>query len=171
MNRRLYFVLPDVEIARAVERDMLLARIEEKRMHFLAKRGTDLKDLPEASVIQKTDLVHGLQVGVVAGSSTGIGVGLLIYNYPALIGAKISIGIVFILAFFGALFGAWAASMIGSSTPNSRLRGFEKTMEGGHILLILDVPKERVDEVREIIKRHHPEVEDHGMDPTIPRFP
>lgn len=45
MNRRLYFVLPDVEIAQAVEKDMLLARIEDGRMHFLGKRGTDLKDL------------------------------------------------------------------------------------------------------------------------------
>ncbi len=171
MNRRLYFVLPDVEVAQAVEKDMLLARIEDRRMHFLGKRGTDLKDLPEASVIQKTDLVHGSQVGVVAGSSTGVLVGLLIYNFPELIGAKISIGIVFIMAFFGALFGAWVASMVGSSTPNSRLRSFEKTMEEGHILLILDVPKQRIDEVRDIINNHHPEVEDHGIDPTIPRFP
>jgi len=98
-------------------------------------------------------------------------VGLLIYNFPELIGAKISIGIVFIMAFFGALFGAWVASMVGSSTPNSRLRSFEKTMEEGHILLILDVPKQRIDEVRDIINNHHPEVEDHGIDPTIPRFP
>lgn len=81
--------------------------------------------------------MHGSQVGVVAGSSTGVLVGLLIYKFPELIGAKISIGIVFIMAFFGALFGAWVASMVGSSTPNSRLRSFEKTMEEGHILLIL----------------------------------
>lgn len=171
MNRRLYFVLPDVETAQAVEKDLLLGRIEEKRMHFLAKRGTDLKDLPEASVIQKTDLLHGFQVGLVAGAGTGGLVGFMIYRFPELVGANLSIGIIFIMALFGALFGAWVASMVGSSAPNIHLRAFEKTMEEGHILLILDVPKPRVEEVRDIIGKHHPEVEYHGIDPTIPRFP
>ena len=40
-------------------------------MHFLGKRGTDLKDLPEASFGQKTDLFHGMRVGLVAGGITG----------------------------------------------------------------------------------------------------
>ena len=48
MNRRLYFILPDVKTALKVEQDLLLARIEESRMHFLAKRGTDLQTLLEA---------------------------------------------------------------------------------------------------------------------------
>jgi len=34
MNRRLYFILPDVEISRKVEDDLLLARISEHEMHF-----------------------------------------------------------------------------------------------------------------------------------------
>ncbi len=59
MNRRLYFILPDVEISRKVEDDLLLARITEHQMHFLGKRGTDMQDLPEASQIQKTDIIHG----------------------------------------------------------------------------------------------------------------
>ena len=171
MNRRLYFVLPDVDTAQQVERDLLLARIEDRHMHFLGKRGTDLKDLPEASLGQKTDLFHGMRVGLVAGGATGTCVGFILYQFPSLIGVSLDVGIAAILALVGAIFGAWVSSMIGSSTPNVRLREYEKTMEEGHILLMLDVPKERVDEVREIIRSHHPEVEDHGLDPDIPRFP
>ena len=78
MNRRLYFVLPDVDTAQQVERDLLLARIEDRRMHFLGKRGTDLKDLPEASFGQKTDLFHGMRVGLVAGGATGTCVGFIL---------------------------------------------------------------------------------------------
>jgi hypothetical protein len=171
MNRRLYFVLPDVDTAQQVERDLLLAKIEDRHMHFLGKRGTDLKDLPEASLGQKTDLFHGMRVGLVAGGATGTCVGFILYQFPSLIGVSLDVGIVAILALVGAIFGAWVSSMIGSSTPNVRLREYEKTMEEGHILLMLDVPKERVDEVRKIIRSHHPEVEDHGLDPDIPRFP
>jgi hypothetical protein len=52
MNRRLYFVLPDVDIALEVERDLLLARVNDSLMHFMGKRGTDMKDLPEATALQ-----------------------------------------------------------------------------------------------------------------------
>jgi hypothetical protein len=171
VNRRLYFVLPDVDTAQQVERDLLLAKIEDRHMHFLGKRGTDLKDLPEASLGQKTDLFHGMRVGLVAGGATGTCVGFILYQFPSLIGVSLDVGIVAILALVGAIFGAWVSSMIGSSTPNVRLREYEKTMEEGHILLMLDVPKERIDEVQGIMRSHHPEVEDHGIDPDIPRFP
>ena len=36
---------------------------------------------------------------------------------------------------------------------------------------MIDVPVERVDEIREIVKSHHPEAEDHGVEVMIPAFP
>jgi hypothetical protein len=173
MKRRLYFVLPDLEIARQVEKELLLARVEAGCIRFLGKQGTDLGDLPEATIAQKTDLVHGIQVGLFAGAATGVLIGLIIYFFPEIHGLPVGqeLGIIFICALVGGLFGAWAAGMIGSSIPSVRLKAFQKTMDEGHILLILDVPKERVEEVREIILSHHPDVEDRGMDPTIPIFP
>ncbi len=44
-------------------------------------------------------------------------------------------------------------------------------MEEGHILLMLDVAKERVDEITEIILKHHSEAEVYGQEPIIPAFP
>src|SRR5213079_2392246 len=58
MRRRLYFLLPDVESARHTADDLLLARVEDRHMHFLARRGTDLGELHEASYLFKTDLLH-----------------------------------------------------------------------------------------------------------------
>ena len=71
MRRRLYFVLPDVQSARTMLNDMLLARIECRHIHFLAARGTLPPDLPEASVLQKTDIVHGAQLGLIIGAVVG----------------------------------------------------------------------------------------------------
>ena len=37
--------------------------------------------------------------------------------------------------------------------------------------MMLDVPKTRVDEISELIKKHHPEAEIEGTEPVIPAFP
>ena len=71
MRLRMYVTLPDVSSARQLANDLLLARIEDKHMHFLARRGTDLGELHEASYLQKTDTVHGAFVGLVIGGLMG----------------------------------------------------------------------------------------------------
>jgi len=67
MRRRLYFVLPDLGSAIRTSNDLLLARIEDRYMHFLAKRGTSLGELNEANVFQKSDLRHSMQLGFMFG--------------------------------------------------------------------------------------------------------
>ncbi|MCH8846682.1 MAG: DUF1269 domain-containing protein [Proteobacteria bacterium] len=172
MNRRLYFILPDVEISRKVEDDLLLARISEQQMHFLGKRGTNMQDLPEASQVQKTDIVHGFQVGMFTGALTGAIMGLTAYLMRDIIGMQMEVGIVLVLFLVGGVYGAFISGLfIGSSTPNVKLKKFQHSMDEGHILLMVDVAKDRVDEIRKIVHQHFPEVEDYGEDHTIPAFP
>lgn len=172
MNRRLYFILPDVEISRKVEDDLLLARISEQQMHFLGKRGTNMQDLPEASQVQKTDIVHGFQVGMFTGALTGAIMGLTAYLMRDIIGMQMEVGIVLVLFLVGGVYGAFISGLfIGSSTPNVKLKKFQHSMDEGHILLMVDVAKDRVDEIRKIVHQHFPEAEDYGEDHTIPAFP
>ena len=65
MRRRMYYVMPDLASARKIMDDLLLARVEERHIHCLARRGTSMDGLHEANVLQKTDLVHGAQLGLV----------------------------------------------------------------------------------------------------------
>ena len=117
MNRRLYFILPDVEISRKVEDDLLLSRITEHQMHFLGKRGTDMKDLPEASQIQKTDIIHGFQIGMFAGALGGAIMGLIAYLMRDIIGMQLQLGIILLLFLVGGVSGALISGLfIGSST-------------------------------------------------------
>ena len=76
-----------------------------------------------------------------------------------------------LLAVLGAVFGAWASSMIGSSAPNSRLRAFEKDIEAGRLLLMVDVPRGRVEEIETLLQNAHPEARFAGLDPAVPAFP
>ena len=75
MRRRLYFVLPDLPSARKTMDDLLLARIEERHIHFLARPGMPMDGLHECNVLQSTDLVHGAQTGLIAGAALGCVVG------------------------------------------------------------------------------------------------
>jgi hypothetical protein len=170
MRRRLYFVLPDLGSAIRTANDLLLARVEDRHMHFLAKRGMSLGELHEANIFQKTDVRHSLQLGFILGGCAGFLVGIYIYMTPPE-GANLQLVTILIATVIGALFGAWAASMIGISTPNSALKRFETEMGEGRVLLMVDVPKDRVDEIQAMVHRSHPEASDHGLEPTIPAFP
>src|SRR5262245_7820282 len=111
MRRRLYFLLPDVDSAERTADDLLLARIEDRHMRFLAKRGTDLGVLHEAGYLDKTDMVHGAGVGLVLGGLVGGLVGGLIVAYPPE-GMRPQLVAVLIGLLVGGLLGAWMASMV-----------------------------------------------------------
>ena len=170
MRLRMYVTLPDVASARQLANDLLLARIEDRHMHFLARRGTDLGELHEASYLQKTDAVHGAFTGLVIGAIVGVLVGLLLVYFPPG-GASIQLVAVLIAALVGAFLGIWMAAMMGLQVPNTQLKGFEQELQEGKILLMLDVPAGRYEEIRQVIARTHPEAADRGQEPTVPAFP
>jgi hypothetical protein len=170
MRRRLYFLLPDLASARRTADDLLLARIEDRHMHFLVRRGTALGELHEASHWQKTDAVHGAKLGMVIGGIGGLAVGLIILIAPG--GQDVQAGTTLLItSLIGAVFGAWASTLVALSVPNSRLKRFQDDIEAGKVLLMVDVPAGRVDGIQALVRRRHPEAADHGMEPTVPAFP
>ena len=170
MRLRMYVTLPDLASARRLANDLLLARVEDRYMHFLARRGTDLGELHEASYLHKTDAVHGAFTGLVLGAIVGICVGTALLWFPP---PRLSVELVAVLiaAIVGAVLGMWVAGMIGLQVPNSRLRDFEQEIAEGKILLMLDVPSGRYQEIRDVIARTHPEAVDRGNEATVPAFP
>ena len=150
MRLRLYYLCPDLPSARKLADDLLLARIEDRRMHFLGKRGTDYGDLHEASVLQKTGIVHGAETGLALGGLLGAAIGGGLVLFPLGNGAMEPVTIL-IAALAGALIGAWIASMAGTQIGNSRLKKFERAIEAGNILLMVDVSMLRVAQIRELL--------------------
>jgi hypothetical protein len=170
MRRRLYFMVPDVASARRIRDELLLARIEDGHIHVLAKDGIPLSGLHEASVLQKTDFVHGAETGLAVGGGIGIVAGLVAVFFPPA-GIDLQLVTILLTALIGAAFGAWAASMVASAIPNSRLKTFESAIAAGRVLIMADVPSGRVDEIAKRVAAHHPEATSSGTEPTIPAFP
>lgn len=146
---------------------MLLTRIEQRHIHFLAKSGLP-EDMPEANFLQKTDVVHGAKSGMLVGAVLGLALGfLLVYYFDLSSGALV----VTSTAIVGLLFGGWAASLVAAAIPNSRLAQFFPEIEKGRVLMIVDVPARRVEQVEKVLAERHPETAFRGEEPNIPAFP
>ena len=170
MRCRLYFLLPDVASARATANELLLARIEDRHMHFLAPRGTDLGELHEANFLYKTDMVHGAGIGLMVGSFGGLVLGVFVFLMPPE-GVTLQLVTILITTVVAALLGAWIASLAGAQVPNSRLNVFQDDIAHGKILLIVDVPSRRVEWLREMILKRHPEVSSRAVESSTLAFP
>jgi hypothetical protein len=162
--------MPDLPSARKIMDDLLLARIEERHIHFMAKPDTPMEGLHEANVLQTTDIVHGAQLGLILGAALGcIGGALLVWFPPA--GAVPQVVAVLLATLGGAAFGTWVSSMAASAVPNSHLKRYEADIEAGKILLMVDVPEHKVEEIHDLLNRSHPEAAGGDVDPVIPAFP
>src|SRR5690606_8697526 len=97
-------------------------------------------------------------------------VGIVLYAIQP-VGIALQPGIVLALAVLFAILGAWSSSMIGIALPNSQLSQLGGEIAQGKVLLIVDVPHRRVEEIRTLIGRRHPEANSRGLEPAFPVFP
>ena len=170
--RRLYFLIPTVDSATKIVDELLLARIEQRHIHIAAADHHALLEanLPEAGLLQESDFVPAVERGLAIGGATGILAGIAAVALPG-VGLVLGGGAILGIGLAGAGLGAWASGMIGVSAPSTRLKEFESAISEGSLLMMVDVPKQQVDEVTELIRKHHPEVEVEGTEPVIPAFP
>lgn len=169
MRKRIYWLLPDAGSARRTMNELLLARISERHIHFMADEDADLSGLHAANVLQTTDLVSAAQTGLVLGAGIGA-VGGVAMGFE-LAGITEPGGIVFGMAAVGSMLGAWVASMAGSAAPSRRLRRFERAIAQGQYLLMVDVPRTRVEQIEALLEETHPEAHFEGLEPQVPAFP
>lgn len=170
MKRRLYFLLPTISSTKIVHNELLLARVEERNMHILARDDISLAGLPEASLLEKSDLIHGLQLGFVVGGFTGIVLATISYYFGMIVPGweTISMGGIIV---GGSFLGSWTSSMVAINVQNTHLKEFMKDVNNGKILYMVDVSVHRVEEITNLVHANHPEADIRGLDHTIPAFP
>jgi len=168
--RRIYFLVPDLATTKRVVDELLLAHIEWKHVHVLAKRGTPLEDLPEASFWQKSDVIPAMERAVPLGGATGMLAGLVALALePHLVVAGGAVLLATSLA--GAGIGVWLGGMVGLNIGSTRLTAFQEAVERGELLVLADVPRNRVEEIEQRVKQHLPSAQIEGTEPRIPAFP
>jgi len=168
--RRIYFLVPDLKTASTVTDELLLARIDERHIHVIAREGTELGDLPKASLLQTSDVIPAVERGLAVGGVTGILAGVAAVSFPPA-GLVLGGGAILATALAGSGIGAWLSSMIGVDVMNSQIKQFEEAVSKGEILFLVDVPKDRVAHIESMVKMHHPDADVEGTEPHIPAFP
>jgi len=157
--KRLYFMLPDTEACRKTVSDLNDAGIRKRYLHVVASPAVALDDLPEATLGQKTELTHGIEKGIALGAVAGLIGGLLIVTFPPAgmaVGGPLSLAAV---TAGSAVFGALAMGLISKDIHNRKLAAFERDIENGRILLLVDVPKDELERWKAFILKQHPEAE------------
>lgn len=163
--RRIYFLAPDIETTHKIVDELRAEGIEERHIHVLAKRDTPLQDMPEASVFEKTDFIPAVERGAALGAATGLLAGLVGLRFA---GFAIAGGPVLGVLVFGATIGAMMSGLSGLSVGNSRVKEYADAIERGEFLILIDIAKERIDTIRQLITKHHPSAEFEGIEPLLP---
>ncbi len=168
MNRRLYFMLPNVDSAHVMMNELLLARVTANRVHFLAKADTPMGDLPEAAVSERTDLIEGWEIGTGLGALAGLAAGLVAIAIPTWWYTKPipTLAMVLICTLVGLLAGGVWTAIVATNLPNKQLSRFESRIAKGQVLMIVISPFQRVQEIRDLVTNKHPEVSFDGVWPT-----
>lgn len=164
MNQRLYFVLPDLACASQTAHDLWRARIADQNMFFVGRDDVPLGRLNAASVTETSDLAHSLRLGAKVGLGCGALLGAYLMLVPPL-GLDPGAGTLALCVLFGAVFGGWAASLVGVSVPNEQLAPFQREIDRGRIVMMVDVPPERVAEIERLVRAEHPDVANHAARP------
>ena len=153
---RLFFLIPSVELTETIVKELENFGVPHRHLHAVASIDQSLEELPEANIWQRTELAHGLEWGTGIGGTAGLLGGLMTVAFPPG-GIILGGGALLIGAAAGAGVGAAVMGLIKGHEHNHQLDDFKKEIEEGEILLMVDVAKKEVDEIREIILEHHPE--------------
>lgn len=172
--RRIYFLTGSIESARRMTDELLLERIPESNIHIVTHVGELPDDLPEATSDQLSDFFPGLFKGLGLGALAGLTIGVIFAFMPWTgITLETLATTPFLIASvaLGALLGAFGGAITGISVPNHMLDRFDKQLDAGNILVMIDVPFDHVEAVRKGVQKAVPDAKYCGMEPLKPAFP
>lgn len=162
MSRKLYFMIENIDDARRMMQELLLARIDDHHMSFYAKSRSLLDDLPRTNALERTYMIHGGMVGFFICAALGFLAGVLVIAlpnpwFPEWYVPASPATIITITTVIGAVAGAIWTALVSSALPNEMMDKFHEDIEKGHVLMILKVSPARCEAMRDHIIKHHPE--------------
>lgn len=163
--RRIYFLSPNIETTHKIVDELRTEGIADRNIHVLAKRDTPLGDMPEASVFEKTDFIPAMERGAALGATTGLLAGLVGLRFA---GFAIAGGPILGILFYGATIGTIMSGLAGLQVGNSRVKEYADAIERGEMLVMVDIAKERIATISQLITKHHPTAHFEGIEPLLP---
>jgi len=166
MNRRLYFLIPDKAHTLSVVDELASEGIGTENMHALGGQDKQLDGLPISSPRQNNDAARHLENFLWDANLISFVVALGIFFL--LLGTT---GWTLWLLFPAAIMMAnFLAGLRFTRLPNTHLDEFRDAMAHGEILLMVDVSKQQVADIENLVRHHHPEATVGGVSWGTPAF-
>lgn len=166
MQRRLYFVIPDARQAGSLVAELERAGVDRPHLHAIARAGAEVGALPAATERQRHDAVWRLERTL-----WGANMSVFWLAFLGLVAALLSGHSVWSVIAFAVLVATLTAGALFALTvPDTHLDEFRGALAHGDIVLMVDVPKTRVREIEEMVRRRHPEAVAGGTGWTIEKL-
>jgi hypothetical protein len=162
-HRRLYFIVPEESQAVQIVADLETAGVDRQHIHAIAGKGATLEKLPAANERQRHDTVWRLQQIFWLGNLVLFVLGAVGLIVSVLQGSLIGT----VLSFVAMALTLTAGVLFATRVPDTHLDEFRGVLSHHEVLLLVDVPKQRVAEIEELISRRHPEATAGGTGWTI----
>jgi hypothetical protein len=156
MNRRLYFLFPDPEHAGRVIDELSREGVDRSHLHAMADPAVDLSALASRAPLSSAQaedrawrIEHRLwnaNLGLFALALAG----LLVALYLGLTGWAVAALAVMLATFV-------AGEQFAVKVPHAHLDEVRAALAHGEVLLMVDVPRQRVAEIEDLVHRRHPE--------------
>ena len=165
--KRHFYISDDLDDLATVARDLEAAGISKPQIHVLSNddAGVELTQLNQVEAVLKKDVVHGTELGALAGIVSGVAVLLLFWAsgltatytwVPAIFLAVIVIG-----------FCTWEGGLIGIQRPHMDFRRFQEVLQQGRHILLVDVSPQNMETLRRVVDQH-PGLMDAGEGDSTP---
>lgn len=166
MKRRLYFLFPDNAQARTAFADLKSLGVDPAQVHAIARPGMDLSGLPPASDRQRRDMIARIERTLWDSNLILFVVALvaliLAVAGGSIVGAVLAAAVMIVSFVSGALF--------AMRIPATHLDEFREALRHDEVLLMVDVSRDCVDDVEELMHRRHPEAVAGGSGWTLGAF-
>ena len=96
----------------------------------------------------------------------GLGVGLL-FALPTVYLERFTLEAWFAVCLFCVLFGTWAGGIGGISQDHYKTRRFQSDIDEGKHLIMVDVSKDDLSVIQQLMMQHHPEATLQGASSTF----
>ncbi len=158
MFRRVYFLSPDVDHAQSAAAELVAAGVGSKHIHTIAREDIDIGSLPQATRKQKRDRIWFFDRLFWVSDMVIYMLAFVFFTLTLYFEFYIWAVVAFILMSV-----AWAIGEYYTiKKPHVHLNGVRDAIAQGGILLMVDVPKQRVHEINQMISNNHPEI-DRGL--------
>ncbi|WP_281645938.1 hypothetical protein [Parendozoicomonas sp. Alg238-R29] len=166
--KRLYYLTHSVDEADCLVSDLRRAGVGEWHIHGLSTDDAGLyhHHIHPAHFFQRYDLIHLGERGAIIGLCISL-VWSYVVHVLQLIPNSFGIAEVVFTTLVFTLFGAWSGGLMGISRLNYHIARFQKDIDSGACLVLVDLPRRKVSQIRRKIQFRHPGVILAGYSSTI----